>query len=34
MIDLVKQLIEKMYAEDPFWLNLKHNLLHSPLPRR
>ncbi|RXT29901.1 LysR family transcriptional regulator [Rhizobium leguminosarum] len=30
-IDLVKQLIEEMYAEDPPWLDLEHNLLHRPL---
>ncbi|MGV1773267.1 LysR family transcriptional regulator [Agrobacterium vitis] len=27
-IDLVKQLIQEMYAEQPPWLDLEHNLLH------
>ncbi|MBB4956054.1 DNA-binding transcriptional LysR family regulator [Agrobacterium vitis] len=27
-IDLVKQLIEEMYAESPPWLELEHNILH------
>ncbi|MGO7970686.1 LysR substrate-binding domain-containing protein [Rhizobium ruizarguesonis] len=33
-IDLVKQLIEEMYAEDPPWLDLEHNLLHRSLLSR
>ncbi|QRM57857.1 LysR family transcriptional regulator [Sinorhizobium sp. BG8] len=29
-IKLIKQLIEEMYAENPPWLDLEHNLLHPP----